>query len=129
VAALRGAGAAVVVSDRDVSHIEAEARLPGDLLDRAEGLDACPLKRVSRAWKAHRQPSNRTRASRRNRINDAMDTTLVGHYHAKTALDVACWDVFGKSVDLPVCELLGGRTDIKMPVISSIYAGDPEDMR
>lgn len=66
---------------------------------------------------------------RSDRINDAMDSALVAHEHAKTALDVACWDIFGKSVDLPVCELLGGRTDVRMPVISSIYAGDPEDMR
>jgi 2-keto-3-deoxy-L-fuconate dehydrogenase len=34
VAALRGVGVAVAVADRDVSHIEAEAHLPGDLLDR-----------------------------------------------------------------------------------------------
>ena len=26
-----------------------------------------------------------------DRINDAMDEALVGHDHAKTALDVACW--------------------------------------
>lgn len=64
-----------------------------------------------------------------DRINDAMDAALVGHEHAKTALDVACWDIFGKSVELPVCELLGGRTNLKMPVISSIYMGDPDDMR
>jgi L-alanine-DL-glutamate epimerase-like enolase superfamily enzyme len=64
-----------------------------------------------------------------DRINDAMDAALVAHEHAKTPLDIACWDIFGKSVGLPVCELLGGRTDVKMPVISSIYAGDPEDMR
>lgn len=64
-----------------------------------------------------------------DRINDAMDAALVGHEHAKTALDVACWDILGKSVDLPVCELLGGRTGVKMPVISSIYMGDPDDMR
>lgn len=64
-----------------------------------------------------------------DRINDAMDDALLGHMHAKTALDVACWDVFGKSVDLPCCELLGGRTDVKMPVISSIYTGEPDDMR
>ena len=64
-----------------------------------------------------------------DRINDAMDSALVAHEHAKTALDVACWDVFGKSVDLPLCDLLGGRTAVRMPVISSIYAGDPEDMR
>ena len=64
-----------------------------------------------------------------DRINDAMDGALVGHLHAKTALDVACWDVFGKSVGLPVCDLLGGRTNVEMPVISSIYMGDPDDMR
>jgi L-alanine-DL-glutamate epimerase-like enolase superfamily enzyme len=64
-----------------------------------------------------------------DRINDAMDAALVGHEHAKTALDVACWDIFGKSVGLPVCELLGGSTGVRMPVISSIYMGDPDDMR
>ncbi len=64
-----------------------------------------------------------------DRINDAMDTALLGHLHAKTALDVACWDIFGKSVGMAACELLGGRTDVRMPVISSIYAGTPEDMR
>lgn len=64
-----------------------------------------------------------------DRINDAMDDALLGHLHAKTALDVACWDVLGKSVGLPCCELLGGRTDVEMPVISSIYTGEPDDMR
>ena len=64
-----------------------------------------------------------------DRINDAMDDALVGHNHAKTALDVACWDIFGKSVGLPVCELLGGPTGVPHPTISSIYAGEPEEMR
>lgn len=64
-----------------------------------------------------------------DRVYDAMDTALVGHSHAKTALDIACWDVFGKSVGLPVCELLGGRTNVRMPLISSIYTGTPDDMR
>jgi cis-L-3-hydroxyproline dehydratase len=63
------------------------------------------------------------------RVYDAMDLALVGHSHAKTAIDVACWDIFGKSVGLPVCDLLGGRTNVEMPVISSIYMGDPDDMR
>ncbi|WP_433505563.1 mandelate racemase/muconate lactonizing enzyme family protein [Pseudonocardia halophobica] len=63
------------------------------------------------------------------RIADAMDATLVGHNHAKTPLDVACWDLFGKSVGLPVCEFLGGSTNVPLPMISSIYARDPEQMR
>lgn len=64
-----------------------------------------------------------------DRINDAMDAALLGHLHAKTAIDVACWDVFGKSVGMPVCDLLGGRTDAKLPIVSSIYMGDPDEMR
>lgn len=64
-----------------------------------------------------------------DRINDTMDGALLGHEHAKTALDVACWDIFGKAVNMPICELLGGRTDAKLPIISSIGIGTPEDMR
>lgn len=64
-----------------------------------------------------------------DRMNDAMDEALVGHNHAKSAIDLALWDVFGKSVNMPVCELLGGSTGQRLPVISSIYAGSPEDMR
>ncbi len=64
-----------------------------------------------------------------DRINDAMDEALVGHLHAKTPIDVACWDLFGKSVGMPVCDLLGGRTAVSLPIISSIYTGTPEEMR
>lgn len=64
-----------------------------------------------------------------DRINETMDDALVGHLHAKTAIDVACWDVFGKSVGLPVCELLGGSTNVKLPLISSVSVDEPEAMR
>ena len=64
-----------------------------------------------------------------DRINEAMDNALIGHNHAKTPLDVACWDIFGKSVEMPVCDLLGGSTNEPLPLISSIYAGTPDDMR
>ncbi|KAF5859977.1 hypothetical protein ETB97_002174 [Aspergillus alliaceus] len=64
-----------------------------------------------------------------DRVNDAMDAALVGHEDAKAALDVACWDIFGKSAGLPVCELLGGRTDVKLSIISSIYVGEPAGLR
>jgi len=64
-----------------------------------------------------------------DRITDAMDSALLGHLHAKTPIDVACWDLFGQSVGLPVCELLGGSTGDLLPVISSIHVGTPEDMR
>lgn len=64
-----------------------------------------------------------------DRINDAMDNALVGHEAAKSALDIACWDLLGKSTGLPVCELLGGRTELGLPIISSIHVGDPVEMR
>jgi L-alanine-DL-glutamate epimerase-like enolase superfamily enzyme len=66
---------------------------------------------------------------RTERVGDVMDRTLTGHQDARTALDVACWDAFGRSVGLPVCELLGGSTEVPMPMISSIPAGDPSAMR
>ncbi|KAL4911130.1 hypothetical protein BDW74DRAFT_184624 [Aspergillus multicolor] len=64
-----------------------------------------------------------------DRINDAMDAALAGHESAKAAIDIACWDVFGKAVGMPVCDLLGGRTDVDLLIISSIYVGTPEEMR
>ncbi|MDE3027124.1 MAG: mandelate racemase/muconate lactonizing enzyme family protein [Paracoccaceae bacterium] len=64
-----------------------------------------------------------------DRINDAMDEALVGHNHAKTPFDIACWDILGKSANMPVCELLGGSTGKRLPTISSIYTGAPEEMR
>lgn len=63
------------------------------------------------------------------RIGDVMDRTLAGHHDARTALDVACWDAFGRSVGLPVCELLGGSTGVPMAPTSSIGAADPDEMR
>ena len=62
-----------------------------------------------------------------DRINEVMDASLVGHLHAKAALDIACWDLevsWNAGADL-----LGGRTGIRLPTISSIPADDPEAMR
>jgi len=64
-----------------------------------------------------------------DRINNVMDECLEGHLHAKTPIDVACWDLFGKSTQRTVSELLGGPIKGPVPVISSIYAGSPDDMK
>ncbi|MBV9281243.1 MAG: mandelate racemase, partial [Chloroflexi bacterium] len=59
--------------------------------------------RGTRAGIAEIAPSLLGRDPRQvDRINDAMDEALAGHNHAKSAIDVACWDVFGKSVEMPV---------------------------
>ena len=37
-----------------------------------------------------------------NRLQMLMDSMLTGQNNAKSAFDVACWDLFGKSVGLPI---------------------------
>ena len=62
-------------------------------------------------------------------IGRQMDRALKGHQHAKTPLDVACWDIIGKAYGQPIYRLLGGSSGVSMPLISSIPAALPEQMR
>jgi L-alanine-DL-glutamate epimerase-like enolase superfamily enzyme len=48
-------------------------------------------------------------------INQQMDKALCGNPYAKTGLDIACWDILGKSTGLPVYSLLGGRLHDEFP--------------
>ncbi|MDH3500455.1 MAG: mandelate racemase/muconate lactonizing enzyme family protein [Acidimicrobiia bacterium] len=61
-------------------------------------------------------------------VNAAMDTALPGHLYAKSPIDQACWDIFGKSVGLAVSDLLGGAIDQDVTVQSSIGTDTPEAM-
>ena len=58
-----------------------------------------------------------------------MAQALMGHNHAKTPIDIACWDIMGKAYGVPCYTLLGGSTGQRMPVISSIPSDTPEAMR
>lgn len=51
----------------------------------------------------------------------------VGNPAAKSAIDMALWDVLGKSVDLPVSQLLGGYTD-RMAVSHMVGFAPTADM-
>lgn len=42
-------------------------------------------------------------------VYQAMDRALKGHPYAKSAIDMACWDLLGRVSQQPVCNLLGGR--------------------
>ncbi len=44
-----------------------------------------------------------------DRLNRLMDAALKGHSYAKSAIDIACWDILGQVCGQPVCTLLGGR--------------------
>ncbi len=41
-------------------------------------------------------------------INRHMDSVLRGHPYVKAPIDIACWDILGKTAGLPVYKLLGG---------------------
>lgn len=61
-------------------------------------------------------------------VNTVMDTALPGHPYVKSAIDFACWDIFGKATGLPVCDLLGGRQPDDVVIQSSIPCDDPAEM-
>ena len=47
-------------------------------------------------------------------VNGAMDAALRGHPYVKAPIDVACWDILGKTAGLPVHKLLGGARQEKV---------------
>jgi L-alanine-DL-glutamate epimerase-like enolase superfamily enzyme len=58
----------------------------------------------------------------------AMDAALLGHGYAKSALDIACWDLFGQATGRPLCDLLGGRRQAEFPLYVAVPLGPPEEM-
>ena len=54
------------------------------------------------------------------RVNQFMDKTLPGHPDAKSALDMACWDILGKFTSLPLVELMGGSTGVPLKIYDGI---------
>ena len=58
-----------------------------------------------------------------NAVWSAMDGALAGHDYAKSAVDIACWDLLGKAAGLPVSTLLGGATADDFPLYVAIGLG------
>ncbi len=44
-----------------------------------------------------------------HQIERIMDSAIEGHSYAKSAIDIACWDILGKTAGLPIYTLLGGK--------------------
>ncbi len=61
-------------------------------------------------------------------VHRRLDGALRGHDYAKSALDIACWDVFGRIVGQPVATLLGGVLQRELPLYVAIPLGPPDDM-
>ncbi|MBP7002674.1 mandelate racemase/muconate lactonizing enzyme family protein [Amaricoccus sp.] len=62
------------------------------------------------------------------RVGRTMNGVLMGHANAKSAVDIACWDLFGKSVNLPVSALLGGVQLESFPLYEAVPLATPEQM-
>ncbi len=61
-------------------------------------------------------------------INRMMDAALKGHAYVKSGLDIACWDLLGKSANKSVCDLLGGRYEEDFVLYRAISQESPEAM-
>jgi L-alanine-DL-glutamate epimerase-like enolase superfamily enzyme len=61
-------------------------------------------------------------------IGAALDRALMGHGYAKSAVDIACWDALGRSIGLPVCDLLGGRLSERFPLYFAVPLASPSEM-
>jgi L-alanine-DL-glutamate epimerase-like enolase superfamily enzyme len=62
------------------------------------------------------------------RINALMDTVLNGHPYAKSAIDIACWDLLGHATGKPICDLMGGRQGDSFKLYRAISMLDPAEM-
>lgn len=48
-------------------------------------------------------------------VHRAMDGAMNGTNEARSAIDIACWDIAGKASGQRVCDLLGGAVDTHVP--------------
>ena len=56
------------------------------------------------------------------------DAYLPGHVYAKSALDIALWDITGQAAGLPIHALMGGRRQETLPLYHSITCVEPDEM-
>lgn len=61
-------------------------------------------------------------------INRVMNSLLLGQNAAKSAIDIACWDLLGKVTNLPVATLLGGVLQDDFPLYEAVPLASPEQM-
>jgi len=61
-------------------------------------------------------------------INRLMDRALLGHPYVKSAIDMACWDLFGKATGKPVSALMGGVFGDSIALYRAISQGPADEM-
>ena len=61
-----------------------------------------------------------------DRVNATMNRWLMGGEYAKSAIDIACWDITGKAYHRPLYHLIGGRMQERARAYPEIEMGPPE---
>ena len=61
-------------------------------------------------------------------LNQLMDRALLGHPYVKTAIDMACWDLLGKTSGKSVCELMGGKFGDSVALYRAISQRPADEM-
>lgn len=89
---------------------------------RWSGEDSVTAARVVSTYLAPRLTGQDPRAV--ERLTASMDEALVGHHFTKAAVEMALWDILGKSVGLPVYRLLGGPVRDRIRTKFSIAGTD-----
>lgn len=64
-----------------------------------------------------------------HKIELNMDAAIDGHTYAKSAIDIACWDILGKSTGTPVYDLLGGKLTDGAPLYRCVMEQKPDKIR
>lgn len=62
------------------------------------------------------------------KLNRRMDQAMKGHPYVKSAIDMACWDLLGKTTGLPLSSLLGGAYGDDFVLYRAISQESPEEM-
>ena len=61
------------------------------------------------------------------KLNQIMDKAMKEHPYVKAPVDMACWDILGKTANLPVSDLLGGTYGDDFVLYRAISQQSPED--
>jgi cis-L-3-hydroxyproline dehydratase len=61
-------------------------------------------------------------------LNERMDAAMRGHPYVKSAIDMACWDILGKSSGLSVATLMGGHDGDDFALYRAISQEAPGQM-
>jgi L-alanine-DL-glutamate epimerase-like enolase superfamily enzyme len=62
------------------------------------------------------------------RVAARLDAAAKGYAYAKSALDIACWDLFGRATGMRISDLLGGTYQDVFPLYTGVGISDPDTM-